>query len=81
LGNEKWKKPLLVAESSEPNREDQKNMTDASEYLDDPSVLEEKMEIVAKISLERASVSVHTLEQVFREQLALVTMQPKQRTR
>ena len=48
-GDEKWPKPYCVAKSEIPNRKDQNNMITASEYLDEPEVLEKKMEIIAEL--------------------------------
>ena len=49
MGDKKWANPYCVAKSNKPNREDQGNMTNASEYLDEPDVLEQKMELIASL--------------------------------
>ena len=51
MGKENWRNPFCVAKSNKPNRKDQGNMTNSSEYLDEPEVLDEKMEIIAKLIL------------------------------
>eukprot|EP01125_Pyxidicula_operculata_P021366 TRINITY_DN818_c0_g2_i1.p1 TRINITY_DN818_c0_g2~~TRINITY_DN818_c0_g2_i1.p1 ORF type:complete len:370 (+),score=84.89 TRINITY_DN818_c0_g2_i1:939-2048(+) len=47
-GNEKWPLPKVVASSNESARADQGNHIKANEYMDDPQVLEEKLELVAQ---------------------------------
>ena len=59
-GDESWPKPYCVAKSDEPNRKDQGNMTDASEYLDEPEVLEAKIEIMAKLIKSSKCVTAYT---------------------
>ena len=49
MGDKNWPRPYCVAKTNKPNREDQGNMTSASEYLDEPEVLEKKMEIIANL--------------------------------
>lgn len=49
LGDKDWPRPLCVVKSDKPNRKDQGNMTTSSEYLDEPEVLDKKMEIIAQL--------------------------------
>ena len=60
LGDKKWPKPYCVAKTDKPNREDQGNMTSASEYLDEPEVLEKKMEIIANLIKKSKCVVAYT---------------------
>lgn len=60
LGKYSWPNPYCVAKSEKPNRQDQGNMTTASEYLDEPDVLEEKIEIFAKLIKDSKCVCAYT---------------------
>ena len=40
----------MAARTDKPNREDRGNTTNASEYVDDPDVLDKKMEKIAKLT-------------------------------
>lgn len=44
-GKKSWPLPKLVARSDKANRADQNNMIKANEYLDDPEVLNEKINV------------------------------------
>lgn len=46
-GKPNWAAPKLVASSDEAGRADQGNNIKANEYLDDPKVLDKKIEVVA----------------------------------
>ena len=47
-GNAQWANPRLVAKSDKPNRADQGNNIIANEYLDEPDVLEQKVNLLAE---------------------------------
>ena len=60
MGDENWPRPYCVAKSNLPNRKDQNNMTSSSEYLDEPEVLEKKMEIIANLIKNSKCVTAYT---------------------
>ena len=60
LGDKNWARPYCVAKSNEPNRKDQGNMTSSSEYLDEPEVLEKKMELIAQLIKKSKCVIAYT---------------------
>jgi NAD-dependent SIR2 family protein deacetylase len=49
LGDKDWPRPVCVVKSDKPNRKDQGNMITSSEFLDEPKVLEQKMELIAAL--------------------------------
>ena len=49
LGNPNWKIPNLAAKSDAVNRADHGNFINASEYLDDSNILEEKVDLVISL--------------------------------
>lgn len=48
-GDKNWADPILVAECEEVNRADQGSSIKANEYMDSADVLEQKIELVAKM--------------------------------
>ena len=60
LGDKDWPKPYCIAKSEEANRDDHQNSNTASEYLDEPEVLEKKMEIIANLIKKSNSVLAYT---------------------
>ena len=59
-GSKNWAQPTLVAKSNQPNRQDQGNTILANEYLDDPQVLDEKMEKIAALILKSKCIIAYT---------------------
>ena len=49
LGQTNWPAPKMVSKSDKPNRPDQGNTTNASEYMDEPEVLDAKVELLANL--------------------------------
>lgn len=60
LAKESWPNPKCVVKSEKPNRMDQGNTTESSEYLDEPEVLEEKIEILADLIKKSKHVCAYT---------------------